>query len=122
MWRSVDVGGRRQERVDEAGGVWRQRAARERVARVRGESGVNDARDVRARGQRARDREGVPALLLHAQVERLGAALGEPAVIGARDRADSVLKEGQAFVRRGAVGGEDQRSHDDIRVAVDIFS
>jgi hypothetical protein len=54
-----------------------------------------------------------------AQVQRLHAAVGEPAVKGRRDGTDCVLQEGEACAQVIAVEGGD--AHDDVRVAIDIL-
>jgi len=51
----------------------------------------------------------------------LRTALGEPAIIRARNGPDGVLEEPQFFGESGMGGGEDKSTHDDVRVAVDVF-
>lgn len=67
------------------------------------------------------DGQRVRAVRLHAEVEGLGAALREPAVVRAGDGTDSVLEEAQLACEGGVVRGEDERAHDDVRVTVDVF-
>ena len=54
-------------------------------------------------------------------MERLRPALGEPAIIRARNSPDGVLEEPQFFGESGVGGREDEGAHDDIRVAVDVL-
>ena len=54
-------------------------------------------------------------------MERLGAALGEPGVVGAWYGADGVLEEAEVGGEGGVVGGEDEGAHDDVRMAVYVF-
>lgn len=107
--------------VDEAARVRRELLVRECVARMACEAGVGDGLDLRVLCERAGDGERVRAVRLHAQVQRLRAALREPAVEGARHCSDCVLQEAQAFREGGVVRGQDERAHDDVRVPVDVF-
>ena len=88
---AIGVGMRGDVRVDVAACVGRERAVGEVVARVRREAGVDDLGDVRRGLEGARDGERVRAVGLHAQVQRLCAALREPAVVRARHGADRIL-------------------------------
>jgi len=65
--------------------------------------------------------QGVQAVRLHPEMERLRASLGEPAVVGTRDGADGVLEETELAGEGCMVGGEDEGTHDDVGVAVDVF-
>ena len=71
--------------------------------------------------QRTGDEQRVRAVRFHAQPERLGSALREPAVVRARDGADCVLEEAEFVGVGGLVCGEDGGAHDDVGVAVDVF-
>ena len=109
------------ERGDEPTGVRGERCARDGVSWVGREAGVDHVRDVGRLLEGAGDSKGVFPVGLHAEVERLGAALGEPGVVGAWDGADGVLEEAEVGGEGGVVGGEDEGAHDDVRVAIDVF-
>ena len=56
-------------------------------------------------------------------MEGLDAALRQPAVVRARNSADSVLEEAQAVgeLSMPRAGGENKAAHDHVRVAVDVL-
>jgi hypothetical protein len=60
-------------------------------------------------------------MLFHPEMQRLRTALGEPAIKGAGHGPNGVLEEAQFFGKSGVGGGEDESTHDDVRVAVDIL-
>ena len=85
------------------------------------EPGVDDLLDVRRALEGACDRKGVRSVGLHAEVQGLCATLREPAVICTRHRTDRVLQEPELLRERGVVRGEDEGTHDDVRVAVHVL-
>jgi len=58
---------------------------------------------------------------LHPQMQRLGASLGEPRVVRARNCTNRVLQEPE-FLIQWRVRRKNECAHDDVRVAVDVFS
>ena len=66
-----------------------------------------------------RDARGVLGCFAGAQVQRLEAAVGQPAVEGAGHGANGVLQKREAVVQVGRVEG--CGAHDDVRVAVDVL-
>ena len=77
-------------------------------------SGIYNFLDMGRILKRTSDEEGVRAVGFHAQSECLGSALGEPAIIRARDGSYCVLEEAQFVGVGGLVGGEDGCSHYDV--------
>lgn len=86
---------------------------------VRVQTRVVDGDDVGRRLQSARHRQRVLARLAGAEVQRLQAPVGEPAVERRRDGADGVLQEGQSLLELVRVEG--RHAHDHVRVAVDVL-
>jgi hypothetical protein len=60
-------------------------------------------------------------MLLHSQVQRLGAALHHPGIICARNRTNGVLEEGKAFAERSVSFRENDGTHNDIGMTIDVF-
>lgn len=89
---------------------------------MRGQSGIDDLLDVRRPLEGPRHLQRVRPMGLHPQMQRLRSALCEPRVVRARYCADSVLQEAEGRRELGVVRGEDEGTHDDVRVAVDVFS
>lgn len=83
------------------------------------QAGVVDGEDGGVGLEGAGDGGGVGGGLAGAQVQRLEAPVGEPAVEGGGDGADGVLQEGEAGAEVVAVEGGD--AHDHVRVAVDVL-
>lgn len=83
------------------------------------EAGVVDADDMLRLLESVGDGARVLGCLAGAQVQRLQAAVGEPAVEGRGHGADGVLQEAEALVELGGVVGAG--AHDDVRVAVDVL-
>lgn len=54
-------------------------------------------------------------------MQSLGATLSEPAVVWAGDGANGVLEEGETGMEFGVMGWEDEGTHYDVGVAVDVF-
>lgn len=100
-----------------------QGVIRKLVPGMGGEAGVHDVLDLLADAgaEVLGDAEGILAMLAHAEVEGLCAALGEPAVEGGGDGTDGVLEEAQAVGQLGMVLGEDETAHEDVGVAVDVL-
>lgn len=86
---------------------------------VRVDTGVIDGDYMRGSLEGERDSGGISGRLASAQVQRLQAAVSEPAVEGGGDGADSILQEREALLE--AVGVEGGDAHADVRVAVDIL-
>jgi len=87
--------------------------------RVRGQAGVVDGEDVGGALERGGDAGGVFGGLAGAEMQRLEAAVGEPAVKGRGDGANGVLQKRQALQEVGGVEG--RGAHDDVGVAVDVL-
>jgi hypothetical protein len=98
-----------------------ERSAGNSVAGVAGKAWVDHGVDVRALLERSGDRDRVCAMRLHAEMERLRSTLCEPAVECARDCTGRVLEETELLRELRAVRRDDERAHDDIRVAVDVL-
>lgn len=82
--------------------------------------GTSDRLQVRS------DLQCIASMGLHAQVQCLGTAVCEPAVVGAGYSAGRVLEESRALCERCCArvdrsGGDDECAHDNIGVTVDIF-
>ena len=60
-------------------------------------------------------------MLLHSQVQRLGPTLRQPGIIRARNSPNRVLEEGQAVAEGGMVFRNNDGTHDDIGVAIDVL-
>lgn len=86
---------------------------------VRVDTGVIDGDYVRGSLEGERDSGGISSRLAGAQVQRLQAAVSEPAVEGGGDGADRVLQEREALL--DGVGVEGGGAHADVRVAVDVL-
>jgi len=111
----------RRERVDELARVGRERGVREGVPWVGFQTGVYDFLDIGRAFERPRHRQRVQPVGFHAEVQSLGSALGEPAIVRAGDCSNCVLEETEFGCEDGVVGGEHKGPHDDVRVAVDVF-
>lgn len=100
-----------------------QGVIRKLVPGMGGEAGVHNVLDLLADAgvEVLGDAKGILAMLAHAEVEGLCAALGEPAVEGGGDGTDGVLEEAQAVGQLGMVLGEDETAHEDVGVAVDVL-
>ena len=84
---------------------------RERVLGVGRQPRVAHPGDLRVRLEEPRDRHGVGLVLPHPERKRLHPAHGEPAVHGARHRADGVLQEAEALRQVLAVGHDHAADH-----------
>lgn len=92
---------------------------RDLAVRVGVNARVVDGDDVRGSLEGERDGGGISSRLAGAKVQRLQAAVSEPAVEGGGDGADSVLEEREALLE--GVGAEGGNAHADVRVAVDVL-
>jgi hypothetical protein len=54
-------------------------------------------------------------------MQRLSAALRQPAIKRARNGTNRVLEEGQALVQSGVMLGKNDGTHYDIGVTIDVF-
>ncbi len=111
------------ETVHELLRVRRERLVRQLVARVCLQPGVYHLLHVLAALERTRDLQRILAVRLHAQVERLGPPLREPAVVRAGNRTACILQELQLLVHRKVAmrRRQNQCTHEHIRMAVDVF-
>ena len=85
---------------------------RDGPVRVRRQAGVVDGDDVGRGDEGVRDGQPVVRGFARPQVERLEAAVREPAVEGGGHGADGVLEEGEARVQAGGVEGGG--AHEDV--------
>ena len=61
-------------------------------------------------------------MLSHPQLKCLRTALGEPAIKCAGYRADCILEESKTLEEGSMSSGEDERTHEDVGMAIDVFS